>query len=171
MNGVLVIDDDDRFRARLCRAIGERGYEVAGAANGAVARGLAASCRRAVLDLRLGSESGLELLDDLLETNGDLEVVVLTGYGSIATAVEALRRGAVNYITKPADADRILAAFEPEGATELEALPVPSLDEVEWEHIQRVMHECGGNVSHAARLLGVHRRSLQRKLGKLPLRG
>jgi two-component system, response regulator RegA len=100
--------------------------------------------------------------------------VVLTGYGSIATAVEATRRGAVDYLTKPADADQILAAFEKSGKKSAaknaaaEVASAPSLARVEWEHIQRILTDCGGNISQAARVLGIHRRSLQRKLSKYP---
>jgi two-component system response regulator RegA len=118
--------------------------------------------------------SGLELVSDLLAINSEMEIVVLTGYGSIATAVEATRRGAVDYLTKPADADQILAAFEKSGkksaAKNVSAgmATVPSLGRVEWEHIQRILTDCGGNISQAARVLGIHRRSLQRKLSKYP---
>jgi two-component system response regulator RegA len=102
----------------------------------------------------------------LKELDPSTVVVVLTGYGSIATAVESIKLGAASYLTKPADADQIIAAFggtQPEEHTE-----VPSLARVEWEHIQRVLADCGGNVSRAARALGIHRRSLQRKLSKYP---
>ena len=99
-----------------------------------------------------------------------MHIVVLTGYGSIATAVEAVRRGAINYLLKPLDADQILAAFESDGAAQAPAgtESTPSLARVEWEHIQRILSDCDGNISLAARKLGLHRRSLQRKLGKLP---
>jgi two-component system response regulator RegA len=96
-------------------------------------------------------------------------VVVLTGYGSIATALEAIRLGARHYLTKPADVDEILAAFDRErSGSPREPSPVPSLARVEWEHINRVLADCGGNISEAARVLGIHRRSLQRKLAKFP---
>jgi two-component system response regulator RegA len=124
-----------------------------------------------VLDLRMEDRSGIDLLADLRREHGAIDCVVLTGYGSIATAIEAVRRGAVDYLTKPADADEILRAFEkrdaPADAREEDGA-VPSLHRVEWEHIQRVLTECGGNVSRAARLLGVHRRTLQRKLATRP---
>jgi two-component system response regulator RegA len=118
--------------------------------------------------------SGLELVRELKELDPATRVVVLTGYGSIATAVEAMRIGATNYLPKPADADDVLAALFPEGvpghsAVEEEPL-APSLARAEWEHINRVMADCGGNLSEAARRLGVHRRSLQRKLQKHPPR-
>ena len=111
-----------------------------------------------------GASSGTREIDPATR------IVVLTGYGSVATAVEALRRGAVHYLTKPADADEILAAFERslgDGAASAPLEPM-TLDRVEWEHINRVLVECGGNVSEAARLLGLHRRTLQRKLSKYP---
>ena len=116
--------------------------------------------------------SGLELLRDLTSIDPTTKVVILTGYGSIATAVEAMRLGARDYLTKPCHADRILAAFEaePERAREDE-LPyeVPSLARLEWEHIERVLRECSGNISRAARVLGMHRRTLQHKLAKFPV--
>ena len=96
-----------------------------------------------------------------------IQIVVLTGYGSIPTAVEAVRRGAINYLTKPLDADQILAAFDKESEP-ASVDGIPSLARVEWEHIQRILHDCDGNISLAARKLGLHRRSLQRKLSKLP---
>ena len=127
---------------------------------------------RAVLDLRMEDRSGIELLADLRREHSALDCVVLTGYGSIATALEAVRRGALDYLTKPADADEILRAFEkreaPGEPPEADDAPVPSLHRVEWEHIQRVLAACGGNVSRASRLLGLHRRTLQRKLATRP---
>ena len=123
----------------------------------------------AVVDLKMpGGKSGLELVAELTAKYPGIQVVVLTGYGSIATAVEAVRRGAINYLMKPLDADQILAAFDSEGLDEGEVETTPSLARVEWEHIQRILHDCNGNISLAARTLGLHRRSLQRKLAKLP---
>ena len=176
---VLVVDDDDTHRTRLCRAFRDRGLVVEGAASLAEAKARLASFRpqRAVLDLRLGDGSGIDLLGELLAVGPGIACVVLTGYGSIATAVDAVRRGAIDYLTKPADADEILLAFdarEGESRTSGEASApgrspaVPSLHRVEWEHIQRVLADCGGNVSEAARQLGMHRRTLQRKLATHP---
>ena len=120
----------------------------------------------ALVDLRLPGESGLAVVRDLKELDPSTVVVVLTGYGSIATAVESIKLGAASYLTKPADADQIVAAFD--GAQPAEDAEVPSLARVEWEHIQRILADCGGNISQAARVLGIHRRSLQRKLTKYP---
>lgn len=123
---------------------------------------------QAVLDLRLPDRSGVELLADLRSAHPALACIVLTGFGSIATAVEAVRRGAVDYLTKPADADEILRAFATGAGEEVEEAIAPSFHRVEWEHIQRVLSDCGGNVSRAARVLGLHRRTLQRKLATRP---
>jgi len=116
--------------------------------------------------------SGLDLIPQLIRLNPDIGIVVLTGYVSIATAVEAIKLGATHYLTKPADADEILATFSrTEGSTEA---PVPrhpiSVNRLEWEYIQKVLSECDGNISAAARLLNMHRRNLQRKLSKRPVR-
>lgn len=178
---ILVVDDDAPFRERLARALQRRGHVVTTAADAdeALARARADSPERAIVDLRMPGRSGLELVTALLEIDPGTRVLVLTGYGSIPTAVEAIRRGACNYLQKPADADQILAAFEPTASSEAhppaEAAPAPdatagtpSLARVEWEHLQRVLHDCGGNISEAARRLGMHRRSLQRKLWKNP---
>jgi two-component system response regulator RegA len=177
---LLLVDDDEPYRSRLARAFRERGLEVAEARSAEDALAVARRFRpeRAVLDLRMEDRSGIDLLADLRREHDSLDCIVLTGYGSIATALEAVRRGALDYLTKPADADEILRAFdrrEPEPHADAEpddpqdeAAPVPSLHRVEWEHIQRVLTACGGNVSRAARLLGLHRRTLQRKLATRP---
>ncbi|MBC7183218.1 MAG: response regulator, partial [Marinobacter sp.] len=121
---------------------------------------------RCVLDLNLAGESGLQLLPELLDMRPDLDILVLTGYGSIATAVEAMRRGAINYLCKPVTVNQLLAGFEPlDGSPDLRNEP-PSVEEMEWEHIQRVLNENNGNVSATARALNMHRRTLQRKLQK-----
>jgi two-component system response regulator RegA len=165
----LVVDDDEAFRTRLVKAFQTRGLEAQGAGSGRQALEIADQFRPqgAIVDLKMPGTSGLELVPQLAAKVPGIQIVVLTGYGSIATAVEAVRRGAMNYLTKPLDADQILAAFDKAGdPPSLEA--TPSLARVEWEHIQRILHDCGGNISLAARKLGLHRRSLQRKLGKLP---
>jgi two-component system response regulator RegA len=160
----LVVDDDDAFRTRLMRAFAERGFGVTGAADyrAAVAAATADSPELALVDLRLPGRSGLDVVQALKAIDETTRIVVLTGYGSIATAVEAMRLGATSYLTKPVDADQISAAFDG-----VAALPAVS-SRVEWEHIQRVLADCEGNISHASRLLGIHRRSLQRKLFKNP---
>ncbi|MCS7034675.1 MAG: response regulator [Phycisphaerae bacterium] len=170
---ILVVDDDQIFRNRLIRALQARGYDVLGAANADEALTIARQHRppRAIVDLRMPGKSGLDLITELARIDPDIEIVVLTGYGSIATAVEAVRRGAIDYLTKPADTDQILARFEggeSPATTAALAETTPSLARVEWEHIQRILEDCDGNISQAARKLGIHRRSLQRKLAKLP---
>jgi len=169
---VLVVDDEDAFRQRLMRALADRGFEVSGAdsveAALALARVETPEC--AVVDLRMPDGSGLTLLRDLHALDPTTRIVVLTGYGSIRTALDAVRGGAVHYLTKPADLEEIIVAFDHDGAPEEVPPPttVPSLDRVEWEHIDRVLMSCGGNITQAAVLLGLHRRSLQRKLSKRP---
>ena len=170
---LLVVDDSDLFRERLARAFRDRGFEVTTAADfdEAMAAAKAAIPAMAVVDLRMPGRSGLELIPELKQLTPKIRIVVLSGYGSIATAINAIRLGATNFIPKPADADDILATFE-RGESEIvdpaeTAHEVPSLARVEWEHIHRVLADCNGNVSEAARRLGIHRRSLQRKLRKL----
>ncbi len=170
---LLVVDDDAAFRERLARAIAARGYEVrsAGDAAEALASARADSPEMAVVDLRMPNGSGLELVRDLKQIDPATKVVVLTGYGSIATAIEAMRLGATHYLPKPATADEVLAAFHRDEAKPLEPIAetdTPTLARAEWEHINRVLADCGGNISEAARRLGLHRRSLQRKLQKHP---
>lgn len=165
---ILIVDDDDTFRDRLVKAMIDRRLDAVGAADydSALAVAEQDSPELAVVDLRLGAESGVRLVRALRAIDAGTVIVVLTGYGSIATAVESMRSGAIGYLTKPANADQILAALQGEQPTD--DVDVPSLARVEWEHIQRVLSDCGGNVSHAARRLNMHRRSLQRKLLKLP---
>ena len=169
---LLIVEDDDTLRERLARAFEHRGFEVETAATTADAdRAVAQETPEfVVLDLHMPGASGLDLIPRLKTADLATRIVVLTGYGSIATALEAIRLGATHYLTKPADADEILAAFDPGTDKEREAQPLRpmSLDRVQWEHINRVLVECHGNVSEAARALGIHRRSLQRKLAKYP---
>ncbi|MEQ8791945.1 MAG: response regulator [Pirellulaceae bacterium] len=167
----LIVDDDDVLRTRLARAMQRRGLEVKTAANydDALREIEQASPDLAVIDLKMPGESGLELLRSLRERSPETRSVVLTGYGSIANAVEAMKLGAHDYLTKPADAEQILAAMADKQETPSEAVSFQpqSLAEAEWEHIQRVLADCGGNISEAARQLGIPRRTLQRKLKKL----
>lgn len=166
---LLLVDDDDRFRERMALALADRGIRVMTASGAASALEIQRSQQptHAVVDLRMPGANGLELLPSLFGQDAEIEVVVLTGYGSIATAVEAIRLGALDYLTKPVDADTVLASFRRESASP-ELKPVQSLARAEWEHIQRVLQECQGNISHAARRLGLHRRTLQRKLQAPP---
>lgn len=167
---ILLVDDDRPFCAALAGALRRREFTVVLAHDYADAVSEAKAWRpdRAVVDLRMPGRGGLEVITALKEILPDLAVVVLTGYGSIATAVEAIKAGATHYVSKPADVEEILAAFD-RTAPEV-ALPAleqtKPLEEVEWEHLQRVLTECGGNISEAARRLGMHRRSLQRKLAR-----
>jgi two-component system response regulator RegA len=182
----LVVDDDVTFRTRLVRALAMRGLEASEAGDATSAVEVARRFRpgRAIVDLRMPGKSGVDLIPELVLIDSGMQILVLTGYGSIATAVEAVRRGAIDYLSKPADTEQILAVFEKHSKLEQvdseaadagqedasESLPVtpPSLARVEYEHIQRILSDCGGNISEAARRLGIHRRSLQRKLSKLP---
>ena len=168
---LLLVEDDETLRRRLARAFEGRGFAVRAAATTIEAEAALAedTPEFVVLDLRMPDGSGLDLIPKFKHADPATRIVVLTGYGSIATAMEAVRRGAVDYLTKPADADEILAALE-RGGTDAVAVPTRpmSLDRMEWEHISRVLMECQNNVSEAARLLGMHRRSLQRKLAKYP---
>jgi two-component system response regulator RegA len=169
----LLVEDDALFAQTLKRSLERRGLlvQVADDANGALA--LAASPFDFVLlDLHLGTSSGLALIGALRERLPQARIVLLTGFASVATAVEAIKRGADDYLAKPAAASAILRAIEADADEEIAEDAPPSamlpLDRVEWEHIQQALRESEGNVSAAARLLGMHRRSLQRKLGKRP---
>lgn len=171
---LLLVDDDAPFVERLAKALAARGYRAA--VKGSCAEAREAVGREtfsgAVVDLRLGDGSGLELVAELQARAPGMPIVVLTGFSSIATAMEAVRIGARDYLTKPADPDQILIALRlagEDGAKSVESpFQTPSLDRVEWEYIQWVLKECEGNISKASRLLGINRRSLQRKLTKYP---
>ena len=174
---MLIVDDDEVYRSRLARAFDDRGYDVrtAGDYDAAVSTASADSPEFAVVDLKMPGKSGLELVKALREIDPATKTVVLTGYGSIATAIDAVRLGATYYLSKPADADDIVGAFARGEAPPLDPPPpdsgdykAPSLARAEWEHINRVLSDAGGNISEAARRLGIHRRSLQRKLQKYP---
>lgn len=169
---ILIVDDDDNLRIRMARAFENRGF-----------RAMPASCYsdvemvlqnetpdRAVIDLKMPGPSGLDVLKYLMSRSPNTKAVILTGYGSITNAVDAIKIGAVNYVTKPANVDEVLAAFRKPGgmADSLsDELHPQSLAEAEWDHIQRVLHDCDGNISEAARQLDIPRRTLQRKLKKL----
>ena len=169
---LLLVDDDEAFRHRLQRAFADRGLEVreASGVRDALEKVKSFGPEWILVDLKMADGSGLDVVEQVAKSNPAIKIVVLTGYGSIATALQAVRQGAFNYLTKPIDADRILASFEKrdEEIAEKPVAAVPSLDAVEWEHIQRVLADCEGNISKAAKLLGIERRSLQRKLAKAP---
>ena len=170
----LIVDDDDVFRDRLSRAFRTRGWTAREASGADQALLLIGEHRPdlVLVDLKMPGRDGLELIPDLRRLEPESVILVLTGYGSIATTLAATKLGADHYLSKPVDVDQILAVYEMvcEGASAAESVPatVPSLARVEWEHLQRVLTDCHGNISQAARLLGIHRRSLQRKLLKYP---
>lgn len=170
----LIVDDDEIFRTRLCRAFVERKWEAESAPDGEQALNFARdrSPDLVLVNLRMPGKGGLDVVQELRAVDSSMTIIVLTGYGSIPTAISAMKKGADHYLSKPADADQILAVYETlrsavRAAPELPET-VPTLARVEWEHMQRVISDCDGNISHAARLLGIHRRSLQRKLSKYP---
>ena len=166
---LLIVDDDEPFLRRLARAMEKRGFEVETA--NSVAAGRAAAVARppayAVVDLRLEDGNGLDVVECIRERREDSRIVVLTGYGAIATAVAAVKIGATDYLSKPADANDVTAALlAPEGEMPPPPTDPMSADRVRWEHIQRVYELCGRNVSETARRLNMHRRTLQRILAK-----
>lgn len=169
---VLLVDDDERFNERLGRALRARGIDVVCTTVPTVALTQLRVERfdGVVTDLRMPGMDGLELIKEARSHLGAARIIVLTGYGSIATAVEAMRLGANGYLVKPCNADQVLAELfgEPSapGAEDTERDPIPSLARLEREHIERVLVECGGNVTKAAKVLGIHRRTLQYKLAK-----
>jgi two-component system, response regulator RegA len=172
--GLLLADDDETLCAVLSRALEKRGFKVSVAHDYQAALTAAVCCRPefAVVDLKLGDVSGLSLMRKLLELDARMRVVVVTGYASIATAIEAVKLGAQQYLTKPANADEVVAALR--GQDELRSCPISerplSVNRLEWEHINRVLAGNQGNISATARILGMHRRTLQRKLNKHPAR-
>jgi two-component system response regulator RegA len=174
---VMIVDDDEVFRKRLCKAFTQRNWVAHGTSTGneTIALTKEIGPDLMVVDLRLSGENGLDIVKRLREVDSMVKIIMLTGYGSIANAMNAIKLGANHYISKPADVDQILTIYENliqgediERADE--PATVPSLARVEWEHIQRVLADCGGNISQTAKMLGLHRRSLQRKLEKYPPR-
>jgi two-component system response regulator RegA len=166
---LLIIDDDSPYRQRLAQALEKRGFTVAQAesAEAGIAAAKTQPPRYAVVDLRLADGSGLDVVPEIKKSRPDCRVVILTGYGNIATAVAAIKSGAIDYLPKPADADQVEAAL----LEHRDALPPPpeqpmTADRVRWEHIQRVYEQCDRNVSETARRLRMHRRTLQRILAK-----
>ncbi|PKO47867.1 MAG: two-component system response regulator [Betaproteobacteria bacterium HGW-Betaproteobacteria-22] len=169
---LLLVDDDEDFLNMLSLAMTKRGFLVSVANDVAHAFELAQNDppEFAVIDLKMPGNSGLVLVRQLAGLEAGTKMVVLTGYASITTAIEAIKLGATHYLAKPVDADEILAAFEKQsGNAEVELSSTPlSVDRLEWEHIQRILAENGGNISATARSLNMHRRTLQRKLNKKP---
>ncbi len=172
MPTILIVDDEDIFRNRLAKALERRGFTVETASNyiGAVEIIARQKPEFAVVDLKMEGKSGLDVIRTGMRHHPELKSVVLTGYGSIATATKAIKLGAIGYLTKPAEVEDIIAAFESEDLREMEddTISAPSLARVEWEHISRVLSDCNNNISQAAKKLGIHRRTLQRKLQKFP---
>lgn len=174
---LMIVDDDPVFRQVLARAMASRGFDVETAHDRESALAVAGRMRPqyCVLDLKLGEHNGLNLIADLRQQAPGVRILLLTGYASIATAVEAIKRGAHDYLAKPVDADAVVRALtgEPQHTAEPEKTSPPkaplALRRLEWEHIQRVLNECDGNISETARRLGMHRRTLQRKLAKHPV--
>ncbi len=166
---LLLVDDDDAFLRRLGRAMERRGFavEMAASAQAAFEAVAARAPAYAVVDLRLGDGNGLAVVERIHAARPEARVIVLTGYGAIASAVAAVKIGAVDYLSKPADADEVVAALLAREGEKPEPPENPmSADRVRWEHIQRVYEMCDRNVSETARRLGMHRRTLQRILAK-----
>ena len=168
----LIVDDDQAFCQVLSRVLVRQGHSVSIANNSQQA---AESCsndsaiERVILDLKLEQESGLSILVDIKQRLPHVEILILTGYSSISTAVEAIKLGAVNYLCKPASAEDIMQAFSAsDKPSESISVTPTSVNRLEWEHIQRVLNDNDGNISATARSLGMHRRTLQRKLQKKP---
>ena len=171
-NRLLLVDDDTAFLQVMSRALGKRGFEVLTAETAEQALELAREKQPhyAVVDLKLEESSGLDLVPQLAEMDPGMVIVVLTGYGSITTAVTAIKRGATNYLSKPARVDEVISALGEPAPGELpeSGFRAMSVERLEWEHIQKVLQENDGNISATARSLGMHRRTLQRKLAKKP---
>jgi len=171
---LLLVDDDATFCQVMMRALQRRGFEVQVAHDVEQAMQLARqeAPEFAVVDLRMPGDSGLTFVRQMHALEPATRIVVLTGFASVATAIEAIKLGAVHYLAKPVDADEVVAAFErTEGDSEVSVSQSPlSVDRLEWEHIQRVLTEHEGNISATARALNMHRRTLQRKLSKRPPR-
>jgi two-component system response regulator RegA len=171
---LLLVDDDEVYCEVLGDALTKRNYTVSIAYNLKDALQLARQTEPeyAVVDLRIGTESGLELVKQLVTLDENTSIVMLTGYASVATAVESIKLGAIHYLTKPATADEVVAALHrKEGDTSVSPAEQPlSVKRLEWEYLQKILTEHGGNISAAARALNMHRRTLQRKLAKRPVK-
>ena len=170
---LLLVDDDEIFLDVLSKAMGKRGYDVLSSTTitDAVSQARKMKPAMAVVDLKLGGESGLDLIPLLIDINPKMNIVVLTGYSSIATAVTAIKQGAADYLSKPVTAGDVIKALSGESQREevQEEFSPMSVERMEWEHIQKVLKENDGNISATARSLGMYRRTLQRKLAKKPV--
>jgi two-component system response regulator RegA len=170
---LLIVDDDEVFASVLARAMARRfaRVEVANTVEEALACAMRCKPEKIVLDLKIHEASGLDIIKSLCDTAVGVEIVVLTGYSSIATTVEAMRLGATNYLCKPVDADELCRAFERSSSDPTPDIPTspPSVGRLQWEHIQKVLSQNDGNISATARALGMHRRTLQRRLQKRPV--
>ena len=170
---ILVVDDDDAFCNVMQRALTRRGFAIDTAQNAESAITLMKELNysKAIVDLKIAQDSGLILIKTLKAINADVEIIMLTGYSSITTAVEAIKLGALNYFCKPVEVDVLLQAFSQGFQHQEISVPDarPSLERMEWEHIQKTLQDNEGNISATARILGMHRRTLQRKLQKRPV--
>lgn len=168
---ILLVDDDEIFCQVMQRALTRRGFSVDTFQSARIAVGAMHefAYAKAIVDLKIAQESGLALIKNLKVINPEIDIIMLTGYSSISTAVEAVKLGALNYFCKPVEVDDILQAF----ANDEQDIDLPenptTLDRLEWEHIQKTLHDNEGNISACARILGMHRRTLQRKLQKRPV--
>jgi len=174
VDNFLLVDDDDVFCKVMQRALNRRGFHVDTfqSAQTAINAMHSNNYTKAIVDLKIAQESGLTLIKELKILNPTIDIVMLTGYSSISTAVEAIKLGALNYFCKPVEVDYVLQAFTNNSTTEEVSLPEnpTSLDRLEWEHIQKTLQANEGNISASARVLGMHRRTLQRKLQKRPVK-
>lgn len=167
----LIVDDDLTFAQIMQRALARRGFDVDifNSSEPAINAIKNKHYSKAIIDLKIAQDSGLLLIKNIKNINPSIEIIMLTGYSSISTAVEAIKLGALNYLCKPIDIEEILHVFSATTSKEIDLPENPiSLDRLEWEHIQKTLHDNDGNISATARLLGMHRRTLQRKLQKRP---
>jgi two-component system response regulator RegA len=170
-HSILLVDDDDIFRNRMAKALTRRGHHVLTASSYRGGVEIIAQQRPeyAIVDLKMAGKSGLEVIRTGIRHHPDIRIVVLTGYGSIATATDAIKLGAIGYLTKPADIEDIMNVLVcTDTPKPMQKIQPPSLARVEWEHINRILNDCDNNISMAAKRLGIHRRTLQRKLQKYP---
>lgn len=172
-NTILLVDDDEVFCQVMQRALTRRGYIVDAFQSAQLSISAAKNniYSKAIVDLKIAQDSGLNLIKELKLINHDMDIIMLTGYSSISTAVEAIKHGALNYFCKPVEVDEILQAFAKTPLNNTNIIPEtpPSLERFEWERIQKTLQDNDGNISLTARMLGMHRRTLQRKLQKKPV--